>query len=121
MIDRLAFLLYKAVAFLLGLLPLSLCTRLGSLLGLIGHAASPKYRGLVRHNLSIAFPSMPVRDRHRLARKSFAHLGANLFGSVRVASLSPERVRACVTLEGYEHVEALLAQKRGFGVCLFVL
>ncbi len=112
--DRLAFLLYKTVAFLLGLLPPSLCSRLGSLLGILGHAASPKYRRLVRHNLAIAFPSMPERDRHRLARKSFAHLGANLFSSTRVALLPPEKVRACVTLEGYEHVEALLSEKRGY-------
>lgn len=108
MIDRLVYYLYCAASFLVSLLPLGFIFRLGSLLGWLAYWTFLPYRKLAIANLTIAFGSEknPAEIRS-LARQHFCTLGANLLSSVKIASLSPEKVRSLVSLEGMEIIEQI--------------
>jgi Kdo2-lipid IVA lauroyltransferase/acyltransferase len=71
----------------------------------------------VRQNLEACFPDLSAPERERLIRRHFAALGASLFEMAMGWFGSVETIRAHVSFEGLEHLEAALA--RGHGVVLF--
>src|SRR5687767_180665 len=117
--DRLAFWLYRAVAAVLGVLPVPVIFTIGEVLGWLGYWLAIPYRRLALHNLEIAFgKEKSASERRALARRHFRTLGANLLTSVRIAGMSREEIKALVDLEGIEITEPLLRENRGF---VFVL
>ncbi|MEI8109063.1 MAG: hypothetical protein WCI46_14715, partial [Verrucomicrobiota bacterium] len=103
--DRLAFALYRSISSLLNLLPLHLVFRLGYALGFLTYFFTPTYRRLVLHNLSIAFPKeLSPKELRALARKHFATLGANLFSSIKLPTLSQKEIQAVVSIEGLQTI-----------------
>ena len=117
--DRAVFALYRAVAALLCALPLTAVFRLGWALGWLGYWIAPPYRRLVLHNLTIAFgrEKSPAELR-ALARKHFATLGANIFSNIKLPTLSAEEIRAVVTVEGLETLQA--GNKIGSGFVMVI-
>ncbi len=117
--DRAVFVLYRALTALLCALPLTAVFRLGWALGTLAYWVAPPYRRLVLHNLGIAFgrEKSPAELR-ALARKHFATLGANIFSNVKLPTLSAEEIRAVVTVEGLETLQA--GNKIGCGFVMVI-
>jgi lipopolysaccharide heptosyltransferase II len=113
--DRLVFAFYRALGAIIRALPIETGFRLGRALGAIGYHIAVPYRRLAMHNLGIAFggEKSPAELRE-LARRHFCNLGANLFASLKLPTLSREEIEARVTVEGLEHMDEQLARKGGF-------
>ena len=109
--------IYRTLSDVIALLPLTVCFRIGWALGWIGYYFAVPYRRLVLHNLEIAFgEEKSSAELRRLARENFATLGANLFSSFKLATMSQEAIDACVE---FENLEALhRAAEPGRGVVL---
>ena len=106
--DLLVYYIYLALCRLISAIPMGAVYRIGAALGWLAHALLGSYRRLVIHNLTIAFgrEKSPAEIR-RLARQHFVRLGANIFSSVKMASMSQDEVRQRVTVEGAEHLLAV--------------
>ena len=113
--DRLVFAIYRALSALLCALPLTAVFRLGWALGALGYWIAGPYRRLVLRNLTIAFgrEKSPAELR-ALARKHFATLGANIFSSIKLPTLTREQIEAVVTMEGIETIREGNAAGGGF-------
>ena len=107
------YLLYRALGFAIGLLPLGLVIRIGRVIGLCGYFLVAKYRRIALRNLGIAFPEKTPKERRSLGRAHFAQLAGNLFAGEKIGRLSREEVTGLVEIEGREIIERITAQKRG--------
>ena len=115
LMDRAVFAIYRALAMLLCALPLAVVFRLGWAVGALGYWIAPSYRRLVLHNLTIAFGREKTPAELRaLARKHFATLGANIFSSIKLPTLSRAQIEAAITMEGLETIRAGNAAGGGF-------
>ena len=113
MTDFIVYQLYRAIGFVLGLLPLGWVVRLGRLVGFCGYFIAGKYRGIALRNLAIAFPEQSAAELRALARRHFATLIGNLFAAEKIGRLSRDGVKSIVTIEGREVIDSLIAEKRG--------
>jgi len=113
----LTYLIYRVFSGAIALLPLPVGFVLGRVPGLIAYYLAPPYRRLVIWNLRIAFEGekSPAEIR-RLARAHFATLGANLFASFKLATMSAEAIAARVAIENMESLHK--AAEPGKGVVL---
>ncbi|MDQ3623924.1 MAG: lipopolysaccharide heptosyltransferase II, partial [Verrucomicrobiota bacterium] len=117
--DRVVYAIYRLIANVFAVLPVRLVFCVGWALGALAYYVAVPYRRLVLHNLEIAFGAeQPARERRALARRHFAALGANLCASIKLPRMPEDRIFQLVTVEGLEHMEEPLAEKRGF---VFVL
>jgi lipopolysaccharide heptosyltransferase II len=116
--DRVAFIVYRLIAAIVGALPLKTGWHLGHILGRVGYLIGGPYRRLALHNLRIAFPEKSDEERRTIARNHFALLGANLFSSLKLARLSREEIEACVRVEGLENMDE---QRLAGGGFIFVI
>ena len=113
--DRAVFVLYRAIARALCLLPLTTVFRIGWALGALGYWIAGPYRRLVLRNLTIAYGNEKTpRELRALARQHFATLGANLFASIKLPTLSRAEIERVVEVEGIEHLRAGAAAGHGF-------
>ena len=112
--DYFSFILYRALAGILALLPLPVSFSLGRILGWLAFYLAIPYRRLVLHNLTIAFAGekSPAEIR-RLARDHFVTLGANLLSSAKVATMSLEAINARVQIENLDALSAAAAPGKG--------
>lgn len=81
----LRFLLLRAALAGVAALPLALARRLGRGLGRLGYGVARGERARTLRSLASAWPQLPERERERVARACFEHLGLMLFelGCVR--------------------------------------
>lgn len=111
--NRLELLAFLALKGLFLLVPLGAAEAIGRAAGLIYRLLDARRRGIVRENLSRAFPDRPVAELRRLERAVFAHFGglaADLFHS---ETKPVERLLARVEVVGLEHARAAAASGRG--------
>lgn len=87
--------------------------RLGARLGRVIYRISKKHRERALDNLRLAMPELTDKERTRIARGVFEHFGIVGTDFMRTKSRSDEEVVHSVTMEGFEHVEDVLAQGRG--------
>lgn len=108
------YLFYRAVVALISALPLTFVFSLGGLLGTLGYWLAAPYRKLVLRNLTIAFSDekSPLEIR-QLAREHFATLGANIFSSVKLATMTPEQIASRVRWENLDVLDAALKSGHG--------
>jgi heptosyltransferase II len=100
MFEYLAYLLYRAGFFLVGLLPLRFLFAAGNGLGFCAWLLLRNYRQLGLRNMEIALENeKSPRELRRLVRRHFQQLSANLLCGLKLASMPSEQVRACVTIE----------------------
>jgi len=113
----LPYLLYRILAGAIALLPLSAGFTLGRALGWIAYYLAAPYRRLVLRNLDIAFgDEKSPAELRRLGREHFATLGANLFSSFKLATMSSEAISARVDIVNMQALHE--AAKLGKGVVL---
>lgn len=118
MLDYCIYLLYRAVAFVVSLLPLRLLFLAGELLGSVAWLLSGRYRALAQKNLRIAFAELSSGQVRALTRRHFQRLGANLLSSVKLGAMSLEQMAEVVTLENAERLHELLRAGRPVVVLL---
>lgn len=109
----LVFALYRCVELALGLLPLQWVWYLGRGLGALGWLIARRYRALVMNNLRIAFGR--EKDEawcRQTGRQHLMSLVANVLCGFKLPTMRQEKIRACVTAEGMEHLEAALVSGR---------
>ncbi len=100
MLDFCVYLLYRAALALVSAIPLRALNGIGQTLGFLHWLILGKYRRLARHNLAIAFaPKKSDAELHRLTRKHFQRLGANLLSSMKVGAMPLEKVAEVVAIE----------------------
>jgi lauroyl/myristoyl acyltransferase len=108
---------YRFLAFLVRILPLKGAYWLGLRLCDMMFFLHRRCRTAVRDNIRIIFdhqgilPSRDILDGY--ARKTFQYFGKYLADFIRFRRLSPEGIRACVSIQGLEHLEAIRDSKRG--------
>ncbi|HVT01941.1 MAG TPA: lysophospholipid acyltransferase family protein [Thermoanaerobaculia bacterium] len=94
-------------------LPLSLGRGAGSSLGLLAHAVVRRERAKALRNIAVAFPEKTDRERRRIIRDTFIHLGRSLFEICWLPNLNAPRMSRSTTFEGLENMKAAVAEKRG--------
>jgi heptosyltransferase-2 len=107
LMDRLGFAIYWLLGAIVRALPIEAGFRLGAALGTIAYLVAWPYRRLVLRNLQIAFGREKSPDELRaIARQHFAHLGGNIFASLKLPHLSREELESRVVVEGIETMNA---------------
>jgi lipopolysaccharide heptosyltransferase II len=97
--------LYRAGTALFGALPLRLLFRLGQFAGFCAWLILPHYRKLAFRNAAIAFGGEKTPGELRqIVRRHFRQLGANLFSSVKIASMSADEIEKHVEIENLDAV-----------------
>jgi lipopolysaccharide heptosyltransferase II len=112
--NYLIYLIYRVVSGAIALLPLPVAFTMGRLLGWMGYYLAPPYRRLVKWNLGIAYEGekSPAEIR-RLAREHFATLGANLFASFKLATMSADAIATRVAVENMESLHKAAVPGKG--------
>ncbi len=109
----LVFALYRSVEFGLRLLPLRVVWHLGRALGALGWLVAGRYRALVLNNLRIAFGREKDEAwRRQTGRQHLMSLVANVLCGFKLPTMGQAKIRACVTAEGMEHLQAALVSGR---------
>jgi heptosyltransferase II len=106
MLDFVVYLLYRAGSAIISALPLAFLFILGQFLGFCAWIVLGKYRRLAHRNISIAFSGEKSPEQlHRLVRRHFQRLGANLLCSVKLTQMPPEKILRRVTIENIEAMD----------------
>jgi heptosyltransferase-2 len=115
----LVYCVYRALAGLVALLPLTWSFALGRVLGLAAYHVAGPYRALVMRNLRIAYEGeKSPEEMRRLAREHFATLSANLFSSFKLATMKREDIAARVDFVNFAALHK--AAEPGGGVVLIL-
>jgi KDO2-lipid IV(A) lauroyltransferase len=98
----------------MGVLPRWAVRWKGISLGLMFNYLHGRLRRVGMRNLEIAFPEMPKRERRRIVRRLFIHLGRQLAEFCLFPRYTKENVSRVAVYDGFENFEA--ARARGKGV-----
>ena len=113
MLEYFVYLVYRTGFALIALLPLRAAFGLGNALALCAWIVLGKYRRLAFRNVEIAFGSeKSPAEMHRLVRRHFQRLGANLLSGWKLASMPLDRARAHVEFENADAVNRELRTGR---------
>ncbi len=106
--------IYRLLEGLLRRLPLTLCWRIGAIIGGAVYAVMPGYRELVLRNLTIAYGrEKSAQELQALARAHLCTLGGNLLCALKMPWMSPARVESCITMEGEEVIAQATSAGKG--------
>jgi KDO2-lipid IV(A) lauroyltransferase len=108
---RLGFFFLRLFTIINGILPLRFSYTLGNILGTLAYCFVARHRRIALESLAIAFPHMPVAARRTIARDFFVFMAQGSFELLYV--LRNTKSLDNVTIEGREHLDEALAQKRG--------
>lgn len=112
--NRFEFALYGFARMLVGFLSPAASARFGGVIGSLFYTISRRRREIIDFNLELAFPEMSGQERKELAREVSRHFGRVALDTVRIQGLSPDELRAEVTLEGEENLRQAVEDDRGF-------
>jgi heptosyltransferase II len=113
MLDFSIYLLYRVGTAIASALPLRFLFGFGNFMGLLAWLVLGKYRSLARRNLALAFAGeKSARELRRICRRNFQRGTANLVCSVKMASMSPERLARHIESENLDVVHAELRAGR---------
>jgi heptosyltransferase-2 len=112
MVEFCVYIVYRAGAALLAILPWPLLFVLGNAGGWCAWAVLGKYRRLARHNVSIAFGNeKSPRELRRLVRRHFQRLGANLVYTAKIIAAPLDKILERVTIENLEEIDRHLRRR----------
>jgi heptosyltransferase-2 len=112
--DRFVYLIAIVLVSAIRRLPISLCFRIGMVLGMVLYGIQPQYRRLARKNLRRAFGrEMSSLEIRKLTRSHFRTLGANLLSALCMPAMSEKEILKTTTLEGMEILDEALAKGKG--------
>ena len=98
----------------MGVLPRWAVRAKGISVGLLFYLLHARLRRVGMRNLEIAFPAMPRRERRRIVRRLFVHLGRQLAEFCLFPRYTKENVSRVAVYDGFENFDA--ARARGKGV-----
>ncbi len=105
MLDLSIYFLYRAGAAIASVLPLRLLFAIGNFMGWGAWLILPRYRRLARRNLEIAFAKEKTRrELRQIVRRHFQNLGANLLCSVKMGSMTLEKIAGHLETENFDIV-----------------
>ena len=93
--------------WLLHWLPLPLLAACGRAFGRLFYVFGRRRRHIALTNLRLCFPDMPEAERSALARRHFEVFGRSFLERGLLWWAAPGRIRALVTIEGKEYLDAL--------------
>lgn len=99
--------------WLLVQLPYPLLYIIGSSLGRAARPFLKRRERIATKNLELCFPDMSVCDRNKLIEQNFVSLGMGLIETGMAWFWSDARVKKWFDVEGYEHLQCALAEKKG--------
>jgi KDO2-lipid IV(A) lauroyltransferase len=114
MSDKLQYLSLLLLVRLVGLMPRPLARGMGILLGHVVYLVHPRLRRVGLHNLELAFPGKPLRERRKILRGVYTSLGRLLAEFCLFPQYTLKNVSEVAVYQGFENFEA--AEKRGKGV-----
>jgi len=114
--ENLEYWLVLAVARSLGRMPRSLARLLACLLAFAVYWLFGRLRRVGVRNLELAFPDLSSRERSRILRGVYIHLGWQLVEFCRLTRYTAENTSGWMRTEGLNHY--LAAQARGKGVLI---
>ena len=94
----------RVMVAVLQALPLGLVARLGRAGGLLWWFIDFKHRGLVRRNLTAAFPEKRAGEVATIARETFQRIGENSLSAVKTASMNEAELLKVCTVMGVERL-----------------
>ncbi len=94
-------------------LPHRLALAAGAMLGRVVYLTDGRHRRVAMANLERAFPTRSNRDRRRIARAVFMHLGRLLMGFLEFDGLSRDAMDGLIEIEGEDRIRRALAQEKG--------
>lgn len=103
----LAFYSLYIFAWLLHLLPHRIIIQLGNALGYLLYYLVKKPKHLAFVNLSLCFPDLSKKEKHRLIRQNFQYFCSAILEYGTLLFASPNKIRQFIKVEGYEHYEAV--------------
>lgn len=107
------------ILYTLTWLPLPVIRKLGAGAGRLIGLIVPKRVKVAKRNIALTYPELCEAEVERLTRENTRRAGMALFETAMGWWWPGWRIKRHFTLEGYEHVEAALAQGKGiFGLAL---
>jgi lauroyl/myristoyl acyltransferase len=107
------YLLFRLGIPLVARVPERLLVLVGWLIGAATYVANGSAREAVYRNLAVVVPDANRSTRRRLTMRTFMHGVWGYIELLRLGSASPDLVRARYEIEGWEHIDEAVAQKRG--------
>ena len=109
----LEYILVRAVAAVMSLLPMAAVRACGVWVGRAAFLLDRRHRRIAFDNLSAAFPARPEIERRALVRAVFEHFGSVLLELLRFGGYTPDEMLAAVEFEGADRVIAAMQQGKG--------
>jgi Kdo2-lipid IVA lauroyltransferase/acyltransferase len=110
---RVEYLTIRLLIAVIQVMPNSLVSSAGALVGMIAYVADRNHRRIALENVAAAFPARTPRAHKRIIRGAFRHFGRLLFELLKFSTLSPDAMLKRVEFEGEERVRAAYAQGKG--------
>ncbi|NNM32556.1 MAG: lysophospholipid acyltransferase family protein [Gemmatimonadetes bacterium] len=110
---RIEYLAFRTVSGILSAAPEGLADRTGAALGWLTARVAPVRWSLVMSQLERAFPERDLSWRKEIARRSYAHLGAEAIAMVRMSARGADQVVARTSVHGIDVVEEAVARGQG--------
>ncbi|MGA7831322.1 MAG: lysophospholipid acyltransferase family protein [Terracidiphilus sp.] len=110
---NLQFWLVMTVARILGSLPRGLARSLAAALAYCVYCLHGRLRRVGKRNLAFALPKLSARERKRILRGVFRHLGWQLVEFCRMSAYTPEKTHGWIRTEGLDHYLAARAREKG--------
>ncbi len=117
LLHRLEHVLYRLFTGAVLRLPHRRARRIGRWVGGVSYRLAAGRRRLALANLALTMPELAPRQHRRITRACFAHYGATFLETLSAARFEPHEIGERFEVEGWEHLEAALAEERG----LFIL
>ena len=106
MVDRISYILFRLAEGIISVIPMRICYWIGSSTGTLLFYLLKKYRSLAIRNLRFAYgDSQSESELAKIAKLHFSTLSANFLCSVKITTLSSERVEDYVEFEGTEYLQ----------------
>ncbi len=112
--NHLEFGLFRLARALVGVLSPATSARVGTFVGSVFYRVSRRRRAIIDFNLGLAFPEMTATERQGLALEVSRHFGRVAFDAIRLQRLTPDELRAEVTIEGRDNLQRAIDSGRGF-------
>ncbi len=112
--ESLYYWLVRIFAAFIRAMPLGMALWTGRRVGSAGYYLDKKHRALAYSNLKVAFAreKKPAEIR-RIVKRLFKSYGQNMIELLRLPLITPEKVREHVRIEGEEHLQAALDERKG--------
>jgi Kdo2-lipid IVA lauroyltransferase/acyltransferase len=110
---RVEYLTIRLLIAVIQLMPDSLVSAAGAVVGMMAYVADRNHRRIAMENVAAAFPARTPRAHKRIIRGAFRHFGRLLFELLKFSTLSPDAMLKRVEFEGEERVRAAYAQGKG--------